>query len=91
MASDSKKSNQAAGEGSHSCRHAGATIAAFWAARLEVPENAVWSVALAIQSLQRFGSLVQRVLEGAPCDCGLCSRRPRRRDDKNPHEGKVML
>lgn len=90
MASSSTASNQAAGADRQSCGHAQAQIAAFWAAGLEPPETAVWSVSLAIRSLREFGRWALVVLQAAPCNCPECSRPKMSSSHVNPHGERVL-
>lgn len=90
MASSSTSSNQAVGADRQSCRHAQARIAAFWAAGLESPETAVWSVSLAIQSLRGCGRWTLKVLQATPCKCRECSRPAMSADHVNLHGQKVL-
>ena len=91
MASDSKKSNQAAGEGYRYCRRSHWLSVLGTLLGLEIPDGLRDSTKNFIDLARFYGASVRHDLTEIPCTCSNCQRRPRRKEDGNPHEGKVML
>jgi len=93
MASDSKKSNQAAGEGKKYCRRVHWLAVLGTMETLTIPPEWLrgalvgdWWVDLTVSS----GNLRDWLRITMECQCIDCQRHPRRSEDGNPHEGKVM-
>jgi len=94
MVSENKKSNQAAGEDYRYCRRSHWLAVLGTMLMLEIPDDLRghplvddWWVDLRL-SAQNVSDWLRI---SKPCTCSNCQRRPRRSDDKNPHEGTVML
>ena len=85
MASDSNKSNQAAGEGKRSCKRQQAIIAAHWATQVRRPDGASPLLALRLSVLQYEAKKALRSLKIHHCDCIDCRRPVPKIGDKNKH------
>lgn len=92
MASESTASNQLAGDGKGHCSRS------HWLSVIGLAEGAArmeqewWpdETQIAVREVMRSARKLRRLLRLLPCTCSNCQRRPRRSDDKNPHEGTVM-
>ena len=91
MASDSKKSNQTAGEGKQHCSRAHWLAVLGTMEMLDMPDGLRGSTKTFMDLARFYGSCIRHDLTEIPCTCIDCQRHPRRSEDKNPHEGKVML
>ena len=85
MASDSKKSNQAAGEGKRSCKRQQAIIAAHWATQVRRPDGASPLLALRLGVLRHEAKKALAALKIHKCDCIDCTRPIPKIGDKNKH------
>jgi len=88
MASDSKKSNQAAGEGKRSCKRQQAIIAAQFATQVRAPDDASPLLALRLGVLRYEAKKALSVLRSHHCDCIDCRRPVPKIGDKNKHGGQ---
>ena len=85
MASDSMKSNQAAGEGKRSCKRQQAIIAAHWATQVRPPDGASPLLASRLGVLRHEAKKALKVLRQHVCDCIDCRRPVPKIGDKNKH------
>lgn len=94
MASSSTASNQTAGEGKRHCHRAHWLAVLGTMETMEIPEE--WMRGALVgdwwHELTIAGNNLRDWLRiTMECQCIDCGRHPRRREDKNPHEGTVML
>ena len=85
MASDSKKSNQAAGEGKRSCKRQQAIIAAHWATQVRPPDGASPLLASSLGILRHEAKQALKVLKSHHCNCIDCRRPVPKIGDRNKH------
>ena len=85
MASDSKKSNQSAGEGKQTCKRQQAIIAAHWATQVRPPDGASPLLALRLAVLRHEAKQALKVLRQHACNCIDCRRRMPKIGDRNKH------
>ena len=92
MVSENKKSNQAAGADYRYCRRSHWLSVLGTLLTLEIPEEWQYNhLSYAAKQAKSVASFLQAALLATHCTCSNCQRRPRRKEDGNPHEGKVML
>ena len=88
MASDSKKSNQAAGEGKRTCKRQQAIIAAHWATQVRAPDDAAPLLALRLSELEIAAHRALAMLHKHACNCIDCQRPIPKIGDRNKHGEK---